>query len=617
MTALLAELRRRNVFRVAAAYLVGGWLVLQVTSLIADAAAMPAWADSLVLILLIAGFPVAIIVAWAFELTPEGMKKTDAGLGASEIKPIGPTDYVMIGLLVVVLAVTGFQLVGRGADTPDLVRPAETAEAESSGEEIAAAPMEAASSTIAVLAFEDLSPAGDQEHFSDGISEEILNVLVRVEELDVTSRTSAFRYKGSGRSIPEIASELRVRHVLEGSVRRAGDNIRITAQLIDAVDDTHLWSQTYDRPLTVENVFEVQDDIARAIVAALGDVMGLATTLTTSADAPTSDVEAYDLYLQARRSYRARGRMAEAEAMLEAALARDSEFADGWAQLAAVVEVGPYYTIGMEIRPDVVLANAERALDLDPANALAYAVLGVAHLSPPDEDYFYPIDYTDALERLEHARALDPDNTEALNWIGLAYSSVGHHDRALEVHEQCRRLDPLHTACFANTVTSYLNRGDQEEAMRQMREGLEQGMTGADGSWMLLLAGLGDRDLFLSYSSSRLFLRDFREHGALYDALRSARVDYPELREGLEAAWRINRPDLLTQTALMAALGDYSRGSEPAAVWSPALTHFRTTDTFKRQMRDSGILAFWQTNEFPPQCRPITPENGRDDFECD
>jgi len=614
MTAFLAELRRRNVFRVAAAYLVGGWLVLQVTSLIAEAAAMPAWADSLVLILLIAGFPVAIIVAWAFELTPEGMKKTDAGAGTGAIKPIGPTDYVMIGLLVVVLAMTGYQLMGRGEDAPGVVPPIEVTETESADEAAAELPVAITNSSIAVLAFEDLSPDGDQEHFSDGISEEILNVLVRVEELDVTSRTSAFLYKGSGLRIPEIAAELRVRHVLEGSVRRAGNNIRITAQLIDAVDDTHLWSQTYDRPLTIENVFEVQDDIARAIVDALGEVMGLSTSLTASVDAPTSDVEAYDLYLQARRLYRGRGEFETAESLLLEAVRRDPEFAEGWAQLAAVIEVAFAYESEMSFRPQLVREYTDRALMLNPENALALAVQGLAVLDKQIAgDSFESIDWARALSLLARALELDPDNTEALNWIGWAYSAVGEHEQAQESFRQCGRLDPIHSACFANTVGTALTLGELEEARHLMRLGLERGITGRDVNWLVVLPQLADRDVFLTYTSRLDILRDFRDHGALYDALTSPGVDYVHLREKLNDSWRGNPPSEYSHGILMAALGDYSQGADPVTAWYPGLSHFRMSDSFKRQIRGNGVLAYWQDHGFPPQCRAV----GSDDFECD
>ena len=465
-----------------------------------------------------------------------------------------------------------------------------------------------------MLAFEDLSPDGDREHFSDGISEEILNVLVRVEELDVTSRTSAFLYKGSQLRIPEIAAELRVRHVLEGSVRRAGDNIRITAQLIDAVDDTHLWSQTYDRPLTVENVFEVQDDIARAIVDALGEVLGLTASVTETHAAPTSDVEAYDLYLQARRYYRGRVDFASAESLLIDAVRRDPEFAEGWAQLAAVIEVAFAYESEMSFRPQLVHEYTGRALMLNPENALAHAVQGLAVLDTQIAgEHFVSIDWALALSRLARALELDPENTEALNWIGWAYSAVGELEQAQESFRRCGRLDPIHSACFANTVSTALALGELEEARDLMRLGLERGLTGRDANWLLVLPHLADRDVFLTYTSRLDLLRDFRDHVALYDALTSPGVDYAQLREKLNDSWRVNPPSEYSHGILMAALGDYSQGADPVTAWYPGLNHFRMSDSFKHQIRENGVLAYWQAHGFPPRCRAV----GEDDFECD
>ncbi|MFT5609731.1 MAG: TolB-like protein [Polaribacter sp.] len=231
MTNTLSELKRRNIFRVAGVYAVAGWLLAQLASALESSLNMPGWFDTVVVSLLLLGFPVAMILAWAFEMTPEGFKKTQSLNGGDEnTQTTGrKLDYVLIGGL----ALVGLLIIGDRAIPKATVTPS--------------APIIAAIDTftgqsIAVLPFEDFSPDQDQEYFADGIAEELLNVLARVEGLRVTSRTSAFSYKGREASIAEIGKALNVAHILEGSVRKAGDTLRITAQLIDTKTDEHMWS---------------------------------------------------------------------------------------------------------------------------------------------------------------------------------------------------------------------------------------------------------------------------------------------------------------------------------------------------------------------------------------
>jgi len=278
MASVWGELKRRNVVRVAIAYAVVAWLSIEVSATTFPMLKLPEWAATFVTVLLIIGFPVAVIFAWAYEFTPEGLKKEkDVDRSESITHITGrKIDFVIIGVLVVAV---GFLLVdklylGEGDTAPDEVIAIER-------------------KSIAVLPFINLSDDPEQEYFSDGLSEELLNLLAQIPELRVTSRTSAFSFKGKDVTIPEVGRTLDVEHVLEGSVRRSGDKIRITAQLIDASSDTHIWSDTWDR--NFEDVFVIQDEIAEFVVDALkiellGDLPHVFQTTT----------EAYELYLQAK-----------------------------------------------------------------------------------------------------------------------------------------------------------------------------------------------------------------------------------------------------------------------------------------------------------------------------
>jgi TolB-like protein len=256
---LMTELKRRNVFRVGAAYAIVGWLLIEVASVLLPTFEAPAWVMKAFTFLLILGFPVALIFAWAFELTPEGLKLDTAEDSREPVtrKARSKLDFAIVGLLVlavVYFAVDKFVLEAE----PDPVEViAEEIPAADPDEQIPAAEPIEREKSIAVLPFVNMSGDPEQEFFSDGISEELLNVLAKVKDLRVTSRTSAFAFKGTNTSIPEIAKQLGVEHVLEGSVRMAGGRVRITAQLIEVENDSHLWSESYDRDLA--DIFAVQD----------------------------------------------------------------------------------------------------------------------------------------------------------------------------------------------------------------------------------------------------------------------------------------------------------------------------------------------------------------------
>ena len=322
-----AELKRRRVFRVMAVYGIVGFVLLQLVDLAVPALLLPEWTYRLVALFLLLGFPVAIVLAWALEMTPEGVRRTvEAAPGElSEIILAPASQRWPAGVLALVgmmALLAGTWYVGRQS------APAVDADSVASADAVAG-PM---SASIAVLPFVNMSSDPEQEYFSDGISEELLNLLAKIPELQVTSRSSAFAYKGEKIDIPVVARELNVAHILEGSVRKSGDRVRVTAQLIDARSDTHMWSDAWDR--TLDDIFAIQDEIAADVVEQL-KVTLLGETPTVEA----TDPEAYTLVLQARQLSRqstAEG-YERSNALYEQALEIEPQYAAAWTLCAATM----------------------------------------------------------------------------------------------------------------------------------------------------------------------------------------------------------------------------------------------------------------------------------------
>lgn len=451
MNGFFAELRRRNVYRVAVAYTVSGWLIAQVADTVFPIFALPENASSLVVVLLALGFPVALVFAWAFEVTPEGVRRTREVERDASTAALTGQRLNLITLGAVALLVASFALQSwLGVD--HATAPAPTAEA---GEAPTRAPLASGkTASIAVLPFVDLSPAGDQEYFSDGISEELLNLLAQLPSLQVTSRSSAFSYKGKDVQIRDVASELGVGHVLEGSVRKAGTRLRITAQLIDAATDTHLWSETYDREL--DDVFAVQDEISAAIVAELGTLLALpeSTTPEPPRATRTSDSAAYDTYLLGQHLLRARTAdtiRAAVDQFLEAQRL-DETFAPAFAgeALGWYLLRGGGSTYG-DLTSDEVRDRAEpalaRAFELDPDLPEAHAMRGNLESLAGR-----PVA---ALRSFERALELKPSYGDALNWYQITLDDLGRREEALAVLDRLYELDPLNPVVLYNHTMSH------------------------------------------------------------------------------------------------------------------------------------------------------------------
>jgi len=400
---LFAVLQQRKVFKVGAAYLVIGWLAVQAASIGFPAFEAPGWALRVFIFVVLLGFPVALVLAWMLVVTPQGVQVEKA--------PIGNKRILVVAAALAALAV-GWYLRGMPATREP-------------GEDLR---------SIAVLPFVNMSGEADNEYFSDGISEEILNVLARMPDLRVAARTSSFAFKGQAKEIPDIARELAVRMVLEGSVRRQGERVRITAQLIDAGNGFHLWSQTYDRDL--KDIFAIQDEIAQAIARELDVKLGGKAAVGAAPTAAT-DLEVYDLYLKGLALWQARGaaNLYEAERLFRAALARDPDFAKAWSGLAVTHAVLPEWTRekGTASYP-IARDAAEHALALDPTLPEPYAVLGAL---ATNENRM-----ATGVAMYQRAIAIAPSYATALQWWGEALQSTGDLVGALEVNARAMALDP-------------------------------------------------------------------------------------------------------------------------------------------------------------------------------
>ncbi|MEJ2273625.1 MAG: tetratricopeptide repeat protein [Woeseiaceae bacterium] len=442
---LIAELKRRNVFRVGVAYIVLAWLLLQVGDTLAPALHLPDWINSALAFFLILGFPLAIFFAWAFELTPEGLKLENNVDRDTSITPQTgrKLDRAIIALLVVGLG----YFVWHSQTVHD-------------DDEVVATV--AGQPSIAVLPFENMSSDEEQEYFSDGLTEELLNLLAKIPELKVTSRTSAFFFKDKDVKLADVGRELDVDHILEGSVRKSGNTIRITAQLIEVATDAHLWSETWDRAL--DDVFSIQDEIAAKVVDELRVQL-----LGELPHAPTTNGEAYTLFLQARHTINQRTHesLMRGEELVNTAIEIDPDYAPAWVLKANIHsqqgDVGA--RLPREAAP-LARAAVERALELDPDNAAAHALSGDIMVS-------FENNYEGARAAFEKALELDPNDVDVLYQASVYYAFTGRANLALEAGLRAYERDPLFTPIHSLVAYAYGMQGRYEEGEAMIRKRIE------------------------------------------------------------------------------------------------------------------------------------------------
>jgi TolB-like protein len=446
---------------VAIAYIVMAWLVLQVADVVLNNISAPDWLFLVILLLLGIGLLLAIFFAWAFELTPEGIKREHQVDRSKSITPTTGRKLNNLTIFLMALAIGYFaydKFVLSDQRNEEAVEA--TLQAQSDHAEKLPADTEADKS-IAVLPFVNLSSDPEQEYFSDGISEELLNVLAKIPGLHVTSRSSAFAFKGKEISIPEVASRLGVAHILEGSVRKSGTKIRITAQLIEAQSDKHLWSETYDRNL--DDVFAIQDEISAAIVSELMSRLNFEVE-TPSHAASKNDVspEAYRSYLLAQHELNKRtleGYM-QAKTLLLQTVEQDPKFAPAYAALARswLLESSGYGDGSVSTQQAIAEATPliNEALRLDPYESNAYAARGLVAL--------FDGDALGTIEPLQAALEINPSNSDARNWLSLGYRALLRSQDELETLIEGHRRDPLKEAIATNLVKSLSRFGQYEEA---------------------------------------------------------------------------------------------------------------------------------------------------------
>jgi len=497
MASVWGELKRRNVVRVAIAYAVVAWLSIEVSATTFPMLKLPEWAATFVTVLLIIGFPVAVIFAWAYELTPEGLKKEkDVDRSESITHITGrKVDFVIIGVLAVALVLFAVE---RFILLPDTVTASDSAQ------EIAATEFQ---HSIAVLPFVNMSDDPGNEYFSDGLSEEILNLLAKIPELKVIGRTSSFAFKGKNEDLRIIGQTLGVTTLLEGSVRKSGNEIRITAQLNDVSDGSHIWSETYDR--TLSDVFAVQDDVAAAIIEALQIHVGTVTTRGR----PTENMQAYGLFLKARVAINNDDYQSSAAHSLKA-VEFDSNFAEAW-ELLAHSYFNQLYRMDATEAQELTFEAAARALAIDPDLVLARALYESAS--------FESFSMLRQIEALERAVRKQPGNPWALQMLFWDLMINGYLEEGVRLAKRYVEVEPLMLEAHYYLVHVLFAAGRFSEAIAAL-EVTEQ-LGDGDANWSYGVMYLVEKrdDVAIAYFEAWLHQHGYSDTSWVRDLVTGAR----------------------------------------------------------------------------------------------
>ncbi|MEN8374300.1 MAG: hypothetical protein ABFS34_02500 [Gemmatimonadota bacterium] len=604
----LEELKRRHVFRVAAAYAVVAWLALQVVDLAAESFGAPDWVMRMLIVALGLGLPVAVFLAWAFEITPQGVKRmAEVDASPSLVPSTGRRlNRLIIGGLVIALGYFVWESRFAGA---------------SAAPEAATTTVEAAPPSIAVLPFANMSSDPEQEYFSDGITEEILNALAKIRELRVAARTSAFQYKGQNPDLREVGRDLGVQHILEGSVRRQGEAVRITAQLIETETGFHLWTDQYDRDL--DDIFAVQEEISTSIAEALSVELNLTETPVVASR--TDNRRAYDLYLQSLALWRARTRIDEAIDSLKVAVELDPDFAPAWATLARALDQYGIWASqeGLEVtRAERDSINAEVRVAAETAHRLAPDLPAALHAMGKASR-----DGREVMRYYRRALDIDPSNSLVMEDMVGTLFAYGLNAQAVELAERMVALDPMPVNILAYAM-ALTGAGDYPAAIREFERAatLDPGFGpvlwfGADA---LVLAG--DVEGYTRYAAR--FAATVPERAAAHmenaRTLTAHLAEHGEFTRGLVDALEVDRHTLIVAADVGAAdravellaarvdSGDVSAFDLPWVFDDPRFAPVRRSPEFHDWMRAGGFVEFWQEFGYPSSCRPV----GENDFNC-
>jgi len=584
---LFAELKRRSVFKVGAVYVVVAWLVIQAASIGFPAFDAPAWVLRVFILVLLLGFPVALVLAWAFEMTPQGIKVEAGGFGTKR--------FVGVALVLAALAVVWFYR-GQPSYRKDDVEA------------------QTGPPSVAVLPFENLSGDPSQDYFSDGMTEELLNVLAQVKGLQVAARTSVFQFKGKGGDVREIGHKLGVQYLIEGSVRRDQQELRITAQMIRVSDGFHVWSESWNRKL--EGVFALQEDIARRIAEQLeGSIAPDALPKARG----NVDPAAYDEYLKGRELFRKRHNILDAIAHLDRAVAKAPDLAAAWASLSLACEVADWY-----------LDPLERALTRDKAAKMANAA--------------------------ERARALAPDAATTLHALANVARADGRFLEAEKLYERAIAADPTYPDVREDYSELLSSVGRNSDSIAAARAGLEIDRNYAILWWRIANAAVssGRRDLYdeavarlresapeLARSTADLDDYDF-DVGNFDIGLRRAEAKYAQEPARFASMvglmrWAVRDPAVDADAGRWASiqwpgnpLYAGARGNDALVFqtltekyvgWKynlyawlepPPVQHYLADPRAKQLLRDAGFEAYWRVKGWPALCHP----KGDNDFEC-
>jgi len=607
---LFNELKRRNVFKVGVAYMVASWLLLQVVDLVLENINAPDWIMQVFMLGLAVGLPIAIIIAWAFELTPDGIK-LEKNVDRSKSINRHTGHQLNRGIIMILSMAIVLLLTDRFRDEifgePETAAPQTENTNETAGDPGASNTKK----TIAVLPFRDMSAAQDQAYFGEGIAEELLNALVKLEELHVASRTSTFSLVDEDLDIPGIAQRLGVDHILEGSIRTSGQQVRVTAQLIEVSKDVHLWSETYDGSL--DDIFKIQDEITSQITDALKIQLGEQSLAPTS-ELLTGNAEAYQLYLQGRHLWRQRSAatLKESIRLFKEAVVLDPEFHRAWSNLGlAYINLSDYdrsfsrneaFAKGLE--------SADHALQIHPKSAEALIIK--ANVTAESR-----CDISTAVRLYEKAIAFNPEDPTAQHWYAILLQVAGRTSLALEHIQIARRIDPLISAVISIEADIYKTMGEYDQANELYRMASRLGIYGGslypvginylsageiEKGTALVKDGWGGEDPAMA-ASRELFLQalsDPDKQGAFEKHLGKANESQPfTIADNIELLSILGSPYVF----------EYSSELEcpvlSPAIWGESFREQRKTPGFFELMKRAGMVDYWREFGWPDDCASL------------